>query len=228
MNIESSAARTFRFSLFTFVQIIGGGCIILSIYWPYVYMGGFSWDGGGTNFNWHVVFMTLFIFFYGNAAITYRMTRHMKKFNAKLLHGAVNLLAFVFAVLGLVAVFRFHNHMLIPNMYSLHSWIGLITVTLYACQLVFAFVSFLYPKIADDNIRSAYLEIHVFFGVVMLALVVAAVFSGITEKMLFAFKAEYSQFVPVGYVANFLGVLIAVFVMMVVYMLSNRRWKRME
>ena len=60
----------------------------------------------------------------------------------------------------------------------------------------------------------------------MLALVVVAAVSGITEKMLFAFKPVYPKFVAVTYVANFFGVSIALFVMGVGYVLFNGSWKR--
>lgn len=225
---ETRTERVFFFSTFGLLQAIGIVCLILAIIWAKVYMHGFSWNGSGTNFNWHIVFMTMFIYLYGNAAIVYRVTRNMDKYSAKLIHGGVNLLAFIFAVLGLVAVFRFHNVNSIPNVYSLHSWVGIATIALYACQLGFGFASFLFPRISNDNMRGLYLEVHVFFGVAMLALVVVAAASGITEKMLFAFKPQYSKFVPVGYVANFFGVFIGLFVLMVSYVLYNSRWKRVR
>lgn len=53
----------------------------------------------------------------------------------KITHAALHLTAFVLTVLGLVAVFRFHNHANIANLYSLHSWLGITTVFLFACQV---------------------------------------------------------------------------------------------
>ena len=117
------------------LQVVGIVAIVLSVVWSNDYLHGFSWDGSGTNFNWHTVCMTLFIFMYGNGVLVYRLARRMEKMNAKIVHSAVNGLALLFAVTGLAAVFRFHNHLNIPNVYSVHSWIGLGTVTLYACQV---------------------------------------------------------------------------------------------
>ena len=50
-------------------------------------------------------------------------------------HAAMHLLAFLLMVLGLHAVFEFHNHAKIPNLYSLHSWLGITTVFLFTCQV---------------------------------------------------------------------------------------------
>ena len=69
------------------------------------------------------------------AMIVYRVFRHENKFFIKLVHFGLQLVAFVIAVLGLKAVFDFHNHNGIPNLYSLHSWCGLSTIILFSCQV---------------------------------------------------------------------------------------------
>lgn len=53
----------------------------------------------------------------------------------KSLHAGLHLLAFIFTVVGLVAVFRFHSHGKIAHLYSLHSWLGITTVILFASQV---------------------------------------------------------------------------------------------
>ena len=68
-------------------------------------------------------------------AIAYRVFRTQDKFKVKLIHGAIHSGAIIFAILGLITVFDFHNVNHIPNLYSLHSWIGLATVILFACQV---------------------------------------------------------------------------------------------
>lgn len=70
-------------------------------------------------------------------AVLYRvpLTWGQNKRPWKLLHAALMLLALVLAVLGLCAVFSFHNTSAIPNLYSLHSWVGVATAALFAAQV---------------------------------------------------------------------------------------------
>lgn len=71
------------------------------------------------------------------AVIVYRLpwTWKCSKLMMKFIHAGLNLLALIFAVIALVAVFDFHNAAKIPNMYSLHSWLGLTVVILYCLQV---------------------------------------------------------------------------------------------
>lgn len=71
------------------------------------------------------------------AIVVYRLpwTWHSSKLVMKLIHAGLNLLAFALVVISLVAVFDFHNSAKIPNMYSLHSWLGLAAVLLYCLQV---------------------------------------------------------------------------------------------
>ena len=70
--------------------------------------------------------------------MVYRVFRNEKKFNVKLLHAGLHLLALVFASVGLKAVWDSHDYHTpepLPNLYSLHSWIGLAAVSLFGLQV---------------------------------------------------------------------------------------------
>lgn len=71
-------------------------------------------------------------------AVLYRvpLTWGQNKLPWKLLHAALMLLALVLSVLGLCAVFDFHNANQIQNLYSLHSWVGIGAVALFAVQVL--------------------------------------------------------------------------------------------
>ncbi|XP_065666313.1 lysosomal membrane ascorbate-dependent ferrireductase CYB561A3 isoform X2 [Hydra vulgaris] len=209
------------------LELVGILCFILILCWTKHYFGGYAWDGTGKEFNLHPVFMvTGMVFLYGNAAIVYRVFRNQNKLKIKILHGLIQLSVFIFAVMGLIAVFDFHNATKIPNMYSLHSWIGISTVGLFACQLLFGFVGFLFPKFSDDY-RRIYLKVHVYFGIVIFALAIAACVTGLTEKMLFSsYASEWKELKGAGLVANVLAVSLIVFGVLVSFVLYDPSYKR--
>lgn len=71
------------------------------------------------------------------ASLVYRLPQSWlgSKLPWKIAHAALHLVAFILTVLGLVAVFKYHNEAKIANLYSLHSWLGITTVFLFACQV---------------------------------------------------------------------------------------------
>jgi cytochrome b-561 len=57
--------------------------------------------------------------------------RHKGKF----VHMTLHLIAIVLGIVGLCAVFKFHNMKNIADFYSLHSWIGISTFCLFGLQV---------------------------------------------------------------------------------------------
>ncbi len=123
------------------------------------------------------------------AILVYRLLRNTTKLYVKILHGVIHVAVLVFAAIALKAVFDSHNKnpKPIPNLYSLHSWVGLTAIILFGLQWVMGFVSFLFPKLSDA-LRRSYLPHHKFWGITIFALCCAAALMGITEKALFSVK----------------------------------------
>ncbi|KAK1892817.1 Cytochrome b ascorbate-dependent protein 3 [Dissostichus eleginoides] len=149
---------------------------------------------------------------YGNGAVLYRvpLTWGQNKLPWKLLHAGLMLLALIFSIVGLCAVFDFHNKNKTPNLYSLHSWIGIAATALFALQWVFGAGVFLLPC-APPSLRGLLKPLHVWMGGGILGLSVAACISDLPSEAV---------------LGNSLGVLIVAFGLVVMRILFNQNWQR--
>lgn len=68
--------------------------------------------------------------------MVYRTVMVQKKVQ-KFIHMVLHLIAITLGIIGIYAVFKFHNASGIANMYSLHSWLGIVTFCLYGLQVTF-------------------------------------------------------------------------------------------
>ncbi|XP_031731688.1 lysosomal membrane ascorbate-dependent ferrireductase CYB561A3 isoform X2 [Anarrhichthys ocellatus] len=209
-------------------------CVVCVCLWNSQWRGGFAWDSSALQFNWHPVLMvTGLIVLYGNGAVLYRvpLTWGQNKLPWKLLHATVMLLALILSVVGLCAVFDFHNTKKIPNLYSLHSWIGIAATALFAIQWVVGMAGFLLPC-SPMSLRALLKPVHVWMGGSILWLSIAACISGINEKLFFVLQGSanqaYAALPPEAVFANVLGVLIVAFGLVVLKILSNHEWQRPE
>ncbi|XP_008068592.1 cytochrome b reductase 1 isoform X1 [Carlito syrichta] len=209
--------------------LVGFLSVIFTLIWVLHYREGLGWDGGALEFNWHpVLLVTGFVFIQGIAIIVYRLpwTWKCSKLLMKLIHAGLNTVAAILAIISLVAVFDFHNTKNIPNMYSLHSWVGLAAVIFYILQLLIGFLVFLLPW-APLPLRAFLMPIHVYSGLLLFGTVIATALMGVTEKLIFVLKnPAYSTFPPEGVFTNSLGLLILVFGALIFWIVTRPQWKR--
>ncbi|CAO2597117.1 Plasma membrane ascorbate-dependent reductase CYBRD1 [Lemmus lemmus] len=209
--------------------LVGFLSVLFVLVWVLHYREGLGWDGGALEFNWHpVLAVTGFVFIQGIAIIVYRLpwTWKCSKFLMKSIHAGLNAVAAILAIISVVAVFDYHNAQSIPNMYSLHSWVGLTAVILYVLQLVLGFLIFLLPW-APPSLRAVVMPVHVYSGLLLFGTVIATVLMGITEKLFFVLKnPAYHSFPPEGVFTNTLGILILVFGALIFWIVTRPQWKR--
>ena len=142
-------------------QFAGIVSVILTAIWTGHFLGGFAWQSKPSlQFNWHPLLMMVgLIYLYGNGMsnfnfnkpkkkylvvvytyfsgiLLYRILRNVEsRFKLKICHATLMISVFTLTVIALIAVFEFHNRRNIPNMYSLHSWLGILTVILFLFQV---------------------------------------------------------------------------------------------
>jgi len=220
--------RWFSWMVFS-AQVIGVIAVILVAVLFGQYRGGFAWQSTpGKEFNYHPLFMTLgMVFFYGDAILAYRVFRGVKKIQVKILHGSLLALSLIFASIGLKAVFDSHNLAIPPkpNLYSIHSWVGLSAVILFGLQWVGGFVSFLFPKIPEDY-RKLYMPSHKFWGKVIFMLAVCAVLMGITEYSIFTNIYGDNTLIHQRNIINVFGLFVVTFAIIILYLVANPGYQR--
>jgi len=189
-NVEMKAPRLFTKLVFMGLHGLCLLVLLLVVLWFGEYDTGYGWgNGDAAVFAWHPTFMVLgLVVCFVEAAISYRAFADLAtRPNIKLFHLLMHSMAILFVSLGLIAVFRFHNEHVppIPNLYSLHSWLGILTVTLFFAQYIGGFYAFLYPKMNIEN-RAQFVAFHSQAGLLILVIFVSAtVCTGVLEKLTF-------------------------------------------
>ena len=67
--------------------------------------------------------------------LVFRLCRSCSKVPLKIVHAIIQAAALVFAAVGLAAAFDYHDRDGLTDMYTLHSWLGLIVVILFGLQV---------------------------------------------------------------------------------------------
>merc|ERR1719195_2257969 len=136
----------------------------------------------------------------GQAMLVYRSCHCCRRIYTKLLHTFFHILAIPCVVLGFMATWDYHslrkdkegNPDPIPHFYSIHSWMGLTTMGLFALQFIVGFFSFLLLlccESATASFRAALVPIHSTFGITTFVMAVATACSGLTEKAFFTLSS---------------------------------------
>ncbi|CAA0828352.1 Probable transmembrane ascorbate ferrireductase 2 [Striga hermonthica] len=206
------AAPVVRFPLLPAVRIIGIAVAALVLTWAVRYRGGLALVSENKDqiFNVHPVLMVVsLVLLNGEAMLAYKTVSGTKSFK-KLVHLSLQFLAFCLSAIGLWAAWKFHIDKGIDNFYSLHSWLGLSCLLLFAVQWGAGFVTFWYPG-GSRNSRSRLLTWHVFIGIYIYALAIAACTTGFLEKVTFLQTSKViTRYSSEALLVNCLGILIVV------------------
>ncbi|KAM6546757.1 hypothetical protein CsatB_027493 [Cannabis sativa] len=181
--------------------------IILMIIWLLHFRGSIEYDSQNPArvFNVHPLLMFVgFIVFSAQAMMAYRTVPAEMRVK-KIIHMILHIIAIVMGIIGLCAVFRYHNMINLGDMYSLHSWIGLTTFILYCLQWLVGFLVFMVGRSSVTKERM--IGWHMVAGRALLFMSICAALTGLMEK---------AQFLGLKYqhearLVNFLGLSILLF-----------------
>uniref|UniRef100_A0A8C1WKS7 Transmembrane ascorbate-dependent reductase CYB561 n=1 Tax=Cyprinus carpio TaxID=7962 RepID=A0A8C1WKS7_CYPCA len=184
-------------------QVLGVACVVITGVWMGHYRGGYAWDGSA-QFNVHPLCMVLgLVFLYGDA----------QQLNTQLRNSLQNIYIFfiqsIFNTLKLRPAEFITSGLLWTDCFSSHF-----------LQWLLGLGFFLFPW-ASAQLRSWYLPLHVFFGLLLLAMSVGSCLLGITEKL-----ESYIMFTGEGVLANTLGLLLVCFGVVVGYVVTREDFRR--
>ncbi|XXG53482.1 hypothetical protein AAC387_Pa03g1566 [Persea americana] len=194
--------------LAVFANVFGITAIILMLVWLLHFRGGIDLDSDDPNliFNVHPFLMFCgYIFIAGQAIMVYRTVMVQKKVQ-KFIHMVLHLIAITLGIIGIYAVFKFHNASGIANMYSLHSWVGIVTFCLYGLQWLFGFLYFWFPGAAAIN-RERARPLHKFAGLFIFLMAICTAMMGLVEKFFFLKLQVGTE----AHLTNFIGLFVILF-----------------
>lgn len=177
------AAPVVRFPIFLAVRLLGVALCALVLIWNVHFRGGLALvsEDRSLIFNVHPVLMVIgLLVLNGEAMLAYKNLSGTKNFR-KLVHLSLQFLAFFLSLFGLWVVWKNRFDRGKENFYSLHSWLGLLSLFLFGIQLAFGFVTFWYPG-GTRNSRARLLPWHAYLGCYIYALSVITCITGYLER----------------------------------------------
>eukprot|EP00890_Picochlorum_soloecismus_P004081 jgi/Picsp_1/4674/NSC_02043-R1_cytochrome b561 len=216
-------------------QVLIVGFLII---WIWGYLGGVAFSPKVTDvetndtsqlFNWHPILMTLaYVGCMAEAILSYS-TPLLKRLSdrrvCKAVHAGLHVLATILAVVGITAAYKSHTlkkPVPMPNFYSTHSFLGVLSMCMVLGQIALGTLAFLYPQWPLSD-RQAFSPLHKFFGAATFMLGTVTVMVGVQEKTTFL-QLVQKPGVRSGmmFIPAILQILIAIFSILVAYrILSN-------
>lgn len=232
---EQQSMRLFNVALAA-SQVFGGFAVLFVAIWMGGYEGGFAWsDDPERQFHYHPTFMVMgLVFLSGEALLVYRVFRNERKRFSKLLHLTLHSMVLIFIVVALKAVWDSHDYHMkegeldpLPNLYSLHSWIGIVVVIIYSLQYVSGFTTFFFPGLSIP-VRQFVMPFHQAFGLGVFCFVAVTAVMGISERAAWkhACWTQNKELCGEQTISNLLGVSIMLYVLTVAIIVLNPRWRR--
>ncbi|KAK7270498.1 hypothetical protein RIF29_23687 [Crotalaria pallida] len=191
---------------------------ILVVVWTVNFRGGLAFDSPNKSliFNIHPVLIVIGLIVHGGEAIISYKALPLKKEVKKLIHLVFHAIALGAGIVGIYAAFKYHNESGIANLYSLHSWLGIGVIVLYAIQWIYGFVIFFYPG-GSPAIRRESLPWHALFGLFVFVLAIGTASLGFLEKLTFLENSGLAKYGSEALLVNFTAITTILFGVFVVF-----------
>lgn len=213
----------FFWGLFMAAQVIGILSVLLVFYWCIFFAGGIGFSRG-LLFQWHPLFATIgMIYLLGNAILIFRIFRDKPQFTLKRMHAAASAVGLVFTVVATLVVLLTPHSPGKAYLYSMHGWLGLLAVILYAMQAVVSVAAFLLDAVSN---QACLIPVHHYLGHAIFILGIGSAVTGVNETAIFKLKTNYSKLGNEAILFNTIGILFTIFGLIVVYLSTNIHYKR--
>ncbi|KAK6242457.1 hypothetical protein QUC31_013852 [Theobroma cacao] len=207
-NSRSYQVSATPFTVFGHLLFIAVATLVLV--WLLKFREGLAFESANKFkiFNLHPLLMVIgFILTVGEAIMAYKTIPGRRDVQVqRVVHLTLQTIALGSGILGIVSVFKFQDEAEIPDMFTLHSWLGMIAICLFGLQLLLGFFSFVFPG-AESYSRAGYTPWHIFGGLVIFFLAIATAEMGLLLKFLRLglFRSQEALIV------NFIGLLLFLF-----------------
>jgi len=129
------------------------------------------------DFGFHPLMMTLAFALFGVlAALSFRTCEHLLGLShqaAKYVHAALNSVALSIALVGVASMWKTHSGQ--THFQSVHSWIGIVVISLFMAQAFFGIVIFFF---GSSLLRSRFVESHRLAGIMLVTLTLGTLVTG--------------------------------------------------
>ncbi|KAL5553523.1 hypothetical protein UlMin_040924 [Ulmus minor] len=203
-----ASTSTTLLPLLFFARFTGLLVAALVVFWALAFKSSFiPHSGSPENFIYsvlHPLFMVIgLILISGEAILVHRWLPGSKGLK-KSVHLCLQGVALGSGIFGIWTKFHGEDG-IVANFYSLHSWMGLICMSLFAAQWLMGFMSFWHR----GEVRRARIRVlpwHIFLGLFTYGLAVATAETGLLEKLTFLqTKRNLSKRCPESMLVNGLG-----------------------
>ncbi|TKY59781.1 transmembrane ascorbate ferrireductase 3 [Spatholobus suberectus] len=169
------------YSTTLFAHLFGLLALILLLVWLLHYREGIEYDSENALrvFNVHPFMMIFgFIFLVGQAILVYQTVPGQRQTH-KIIHMTLHFIAIILGIIGICAVFKFHDMVNLEDVYSLHSWIGIGTFCLFGLQWLFGLMFMLQGSAQS---RAAIAPWHIAGGRALFFMAICAALTGLMER----------------------------------------------